>query len=212
MTKPLLIIGAGGHGAVILDAALAAGFTVLGLTDADPALHGTRVLDRPVLGGDDVVLSHNPDAVQLTVGIGSTGNTDLHREIHDRFAARNYRFATVIHPTATVAGSAAIADGTVLMAGAIVQPRCRIGKNVILNTGAQIDHDCDIGPHCHIAPGAVLSGNVTVGAGSHVGTGAVVIQGITIGREAICAAGAVVIRNVPDTIHVAGNPASEIAH
>lgn len=64
-----------------------------------------------------------------------------------------------------------IGDGTVIMAGAIVQPGCKIGKHVILNTGCSVDHDCVIGDYVHIAPGAHLCGNVTVGDGTLVGTG-----------------------------------------
>tara|TARA_B100000965_G_scaffold405785_1_gene441264 strand:+ start:988 stop:1626 length:639 start_codon:yes stop_codon:yes gene_type:complete len=207
----LLILGAGGHGSVVLDAALVSGMDVLGLTDADPNRHGNDVLGRRVLGNDDYVLSHDPAKVLLAVGIGSTRDTALRREVFERFSRRGYRFATIVHPRAVVAPSAELGEGTVVMAGAVVQPRCRIAANVIINTGAQIDHDGTIGPHCHIAPGAVLSGNVTVESDAHIGAGTTVIQGITIGANALCAAGAVVVRPIRPGSKVAGNPATEMA-
>lgn len=210
MGKPLLIVGAGGHAAVVLDAALTGGHPVLGLVDVNPARHGTRVLDLPVLGDDDLVLSHGTEEILLMNGIGSTDSTDLRSTVFKRFSEKGYRFATIVHPRAIVADSATLEDGTIVMAGAVVQPRCRIGADVIINTGAQVDHDGIIGAHCHIAPGAVLSGSVTVGEGAHVGTGAMVIQGVTIGADAVCAAGSVVVRDVAAGAKVAGNPATEM--
>ncbi|MCF3628023.1 acetyltransferase [Thalassospiraceae bacterium LMO-SO8] len=210
MTRPLVIIGAGGHAAVVLDAARASGWEIVGLADADPARQGQCVLDAPVFGGDDAVFAHAPSDVLLMIGIGSTANTALRREIFDRFAAHGYDFATVIHPAAIVARDVTLGAGTVVMAGAIIQTRCRLGSNVIVNTGAQIDHDGTVGDHAHIAPGAVLSGDVTVGDGAHIGVGTTVLQGIAVGETSVCAAGAVVIRNVAGGSTVAGNPAREI--
>lgn len=210
MTRPLIIIGAGGHAAVVHDAARSAGMPILGLVDADPARRDTLVLGTPVIGDDADVLKHDPAEVFLIIGIGSTGSTDQRRAAYTAFRNKGYTFATVVHPTATIAAEIELGAGTVVMAGAIIQPRAQVGENVIINTGARVDHDSKIGGHAHIAPGAVLSGNVTVGAGAHVGVGATVLQGIGIGTQAICAAGAVVIRNVTDGATVAGNPAQEI--
>lgn len=207
---PIVIIGAGGHGAVVADAARASGHKVLGFVDADPTCHGSEVLGLPVLGGDEAVFDRSAADFRLVSGIGSTASTAQRQAIHERFVERGYGFATVVHPTASVADGVSLGDGTVVMAGAVVQPRCRIAENVIINTGAQVDHNGNIGAHCHIAPGAVLSGNVTVGDGAHVGSGAVIIQGVTIGATAVCAAGAVVIRNVDIGTTVAGNPAERI--
>ncbi|HAD88169.1 MAG TPA: sugar acetyltransferase [Rhodospirillaceae bacterium] len=209
MTRPLLIIGAGGHGTVVLDAARVAGLTVLGLADADPARRGTRVLGAPVIGDDDDVLAQDPAEVLLVLGIGSTADTARRRSVYDKFKDREYSFATVRHPSAVVAEDARIGAGTVVMAGAVIQPRCRIGENVIVNTGARIDHDGAVEDHVHVAPGAVLSGNVALGAGAHVGVGATVLQGVTVGADAVCGAGAVVIRDVAAGRTVVGNPARE---
>jgi sugar O-acyltransferase (sialic acid O-acetyltransferase NeuD family) len=206
---PILIIGAGGHSAVVLDAALAAGYSVLGLTDRDPGLHGTKILGVPVIGDDDAILEMDVSRVRLLCGIGSVGDTALRRHAYDRFKQLKYGFATVLHPGAIVASSAELKPGAVVMAGAIVQPRCRVGENVIVNTGAQLDHDCMIGAHSHVAPGAILCGNVKVGDGTHVGAGSVVKHGMTIGAASVIGVGAVVIRDVADGRIMVGNPAKE---
>src|SRR5689334_6884495 len=50
----VLIVGAGGHGKVVLDILRACGprkFTPVAFVDADPSLHGTRVGGVEVFGG-----------------------------------------------------------------------------------------------------------------------------------------------------------------
>lgn len=195
---PVILIGGGGHGRVLLDALLLCGTEVLGI--ADPALPteapGPRGL--PVLGGDDAVLRHAADAVLLVNGIGSTGSTAARTALYERFVAAGYRFATVVHPAAVVAEDVVLGDGAQVMAGAVLQTGARIGANCIVNTRASVDHDCDIDAGTHIAPGVTLSGAVRIGPGSHVGTGAVVIQQVRIGAGALIGAGAVVLADVPD--------------
>ena len=81
------------------------------------------------------------------------------------------KFGVAISNAAFLWKDAEIGDGTVIMAGAIVQPGCKIGRHVILNTGCSVDHDCVLEEYVHIAPGAHLCGNVHVGEGALVGVG-----------------------------------------
>jgi sugar O-acyltransferase (sialic acid O-acetyltransferase NeuD family) len=117
------------------------------------------------------------------------------------------RFGRAIHPSAIVASSASIGEGTVLLHGSIVQPNARIGRHVLINTAASVDHDCVVEDFAHISPHATLSGHVRVGEGTHIGAGAVVIPKITIGRWCRVGAGAVVISDLPDHCTAVGNPA-----
>ena len=57
---PVILVGAGGHARVLLDALVLSGTTVLGLVDSDPGLAGRKVLGFEVLGGDG---GGNPKAV-----------------------------------------------------------------------------------------------------------------------------------------------------
>ncbi|EME69312.1 carbonic anhydrase [Paramagnetospirillum caucaseum] len=207
---PLIIIGAGGHAKVVLDACLATGHRVLGLADADSSRHGTKVLGIPVTGGDDWVRTFACADVMLVNGIGSVGDSSSRAGIQATFAALGYRFATIIHPSVVIGREVELADGAQVMAGAVIQPGCRLANGAIVNTRAAIDHDCRIGAHAHIAPGAVLAGEVSVGEGAHVGAGASVIQGIRIGAGAVIGAGAAVVRDVAAGKLALGIPAKEI--
>lgn len=214
MTRRIVCIGGGGHAVVVIDTlqAIAAGagtdFEIAGFTDAT----GTA---QPVLGvpciGTDADLPSLVDTKQLThfiVAVGSTkGGDDLRARLFEAGKAAGLMPFTAIHPSVVVAGSARIGGGSVVMAGAVIQPRTEIGRNVIVNTRAAIDHDCRIGDHVHVAPGAVLSGGVTLDDGCHVGAGAVILQNLRVGRGATVAAGATVVREVAAGAVVKGTPA-----
>lgn len=208
MTLPVIVIGAGGHAKVVLDTLLASGRQVIGLTEADPAKHGQHLLGVPILGGDDRLAAYPCDRVELLLGLGSVGDASLRRKCFLALHQQGYRFATAIHPAAHIAREVSLGQGTVIMAGAILQPGCQLGENVIINTGARLDHDCRVGDHAHISPGAVLCGEVQVAAAAHIGAGATIIQGINIGEGSLVGAGAAVVRSVPAGRRVTGVPAA----
>ena len=197
-TIHVILIGAGGHARVLLDALTSSGAAILGLVDKDPALVGQKVLGYEVLGDDEVVRKHAPGSVRLVNAIGSNKTMDKRWSVYEAWRKAGYTFASVQHPSAIVSRHATAAAGVQVMAGAVVQACASIGENTIVNTGATVDHDCEIGAHVHLAPGVTLSGNVWVGDGTHIGTGAAVIQGRRIGARCTVAAGAVVVSDVAD--------------
>jgi sugar O-acyltransferase (sialic acid O-acetyltransferase NeuD family) len=117
--------------------------------------------------------------------------------------------SALIDPTAIVASTVRVGEGTYVNAGAIVSAASLIGRNVLVNRAASLGHHTLLGDLCSIGPGATLAGNVHVAEGAVIGAGAVIQPDIRIGRAAIVAAGSVVRRHVPDGATVAGNPAVE---
>ena len=210
MSTPVIILGGGGHAKVLVEALLANDAIIAGIVDPDQSLHGTKILGVPVVGGDEVVAAYPCAEVQLVNGIGSVKVPRTRLELFERFSARGYIFATVVHPSAVIASDAELGEGAQVMAGTVIQPGSRIGRNAIVNTKASVDHDCLIGDHVHLAPGVTLSGEVTVGAGTHVGTGATVIQGVRIGSGSMVGAGALVLKDVPDGVTAMGVPAKVV--
>jgi len=213
--KPLIIVGAGGHGRVLLDVLRRAGRTVEGFVERDPSFAGKDIDGAVVLGDDDVALARDPNAIELANGVGNNarlGSSGVgpRRALFERYKAKGFSFATIISPDAVVSPAATLGEGCQIITRAIVHPGCVLGVNVIVNTGAQVDHECKIGAHCHIAPGAVLAGGVTVGENGHVGAKAVVRQGVVIGDNAVVGAGAVVVADVPPGVTVVGNPAKPL--
>ena len=206
----LLIVGAGGHGKVVAEAAEAVGqWQRIAFVDRAHTRPG-RVMHWPLLGGgaDPEALSlRRLDYPELIVAIG---NNARRLAALRALAARGFTLPAVIHPSAAVSPSAKLGGGCAVLAQAAVNAETRLGVGVIVNTGASVDHECDLGDGVHIAPGVRLAGGVRVGGGSWVGIGASVIQQITIGANAMIGAGSVVLDDVPDGVTVAGVPAKLI--
>lgn len=207
---PIILLGAGGHAKVLIDALRLQSFEIWGIVDADPNKKGQELMGVPVIGSDEEVMKHPPQKIRLVNGIGSVRVNSLRRQLFEHFKSKGYQFEKVIHPSAIIGAEVTLSEGAQVMAGAIIQTGCQIGVNAIINTGSSVDHDCLIGNHAHISPGAVLSGGVVVGENTHIGAGAVIIQGMRVGANSLVAAGAVVIRNVLNDVTVAGVPAREL--
>lgn len=194
---PLTLIGAGGHARVLQELAQASGRQFLGVCDPHLASQGeTTWRGLPVLGGDEALEEIDPSSVGLVNGIGQLVGSQARRDLYERLNTAGFTFPPLVHPAAWVACSATLSEGVQVMAGAIVQPDCRVNRNVIINTRASVDHDCVIGQHVHIAPGATLCGGVQVGEGAFIGAGAVIIQGIRVGVGAVVGAGVILTRDL----------------
>lgn len=208
VTKAVLI-GAGGHARVVLDAARSrGGLDVIAVIDAKTALAGTWFDGVEVIGDERTLsVARERGATAMLLGVGSVDAGDARRELFDRLSRTGFELPAVIHRSAIVSPTAAIGSASVVFAGAILNPGARVGVNVIINTAAIVEHDVRIGDHSHISPGAHIAGGVTVGERCHIGIGATVLQGLTISDGAVVGAGAVVIHDVASGARVAGVPA-----
>jgi sugar O-acyltransferase (sialic acid O-acetyltransferase NeuD family) len=195
--SPLVLLGAGGHAKVLQAAARACGRHILGVCDPQLARNGdTSWQGAPVLGDDDALMALDVTRIELLLGIGPLVGTNSRMVLHRRLAQSGFRFARLVHPSAWVADDAILAEGVQVMAGAVIQPGCTIGKHCVVNTGATVDHDCVLGDDVHVAPGATICGGARIGDGAFIAAGAVIGPGIALGSGAVIGAGAVVLDDV----------------
>lgn len=190
--RPVIVVGAGGHGQVVAEALQAAGRLVLGFVDPAPA--GAELAGLPVLGGDAWLTTEGD--YELANGLGGTGaraGGGGRRALQARLEAAGFRFTEVRHPSSVVSPHADIGPGAQLLARSVVQTGARIGAGAIVNTGAIVEHGCVIGAFSHCATGSILCGDVTVGADAHIGAGAVIRQGVALEDGVVVGAGAVVL-------------------
>lgn len=201
MKKKLIIIGASGHGKVLLDIALKNEDEVLGfLDDSD---RQSELAGYPVLGKVCDAIKYK-DKASFVIGIGSNV---IRKKIADSY---DLDWATLVHPCAVVGMGVSIEEGTVVMANAVINPFAKVGKHCIINTACVVEHDNQIGDYVHISPGAVLAGTVSVGELTHIGANAVVRNNISITSECVIGAGAAVVKDIVEKGVYAGVPARRI--
>lgn len=204
--KGILIFGASGHGKVVLDIARAADIPVLGFIDKTRS-KGTMVCGVPVLGNQDDL----PTIIQSTgcnQGVVAIGDNWVRSQIVQQIleAAPLFEFQSLIHPKATIGMDVFIGPGSVVMAGAVVNPCAQVGIHCILNTCVSVDHDCEIGNFASIAPRATLGGNVKIGDFSAIGLGVNIIHGRVVGTQTVVGAGSLVLHNIGDSLVAYGSP------
>ncbi len=198
--RKLIIVGGGEHAACVHFAAVQSGFDVSGFVDIEPKPPG----NMPYLGADEVVGKY-VDAM-LIVGVGMIGPTRGRRNIVDKMFGRDW--ATVVHPRAVVAEDAKIGHGSLIMPGAIINPRATVGEHCIINTGAIVEHDCEIGAFSHLSPGVVLGGGVRIGENSMIGLGARIRDHVSVGSYSFVAMASTVTKSHPDNSRLLGSPAT----
>ena len=212
MTRKLdkiILLGGGGHAKVLIDLVNTSGqFEILGILATQLEI-GTKVLNVPVLGGDDLLPELFSKGIKnVCIAIGSVKDNTRRRNLFDKVKQMGFLVPYLLHPQAIISKNVHFSEGVQIMVGVNVQTDSLFKENTIINTGAIIEHDCSIGSHAHICSGAVISGGCTVGDGAFIGAGATVMQGINIGQYVTVAAGAVVVKDVPDGSMVKGVPAA----
>jgi UDP-perosamine 4-acetyltransferase len=201
----VLLIGAGGHARVCVEALLDMGDAVIvgAVSSNGTTIDGLGVSPCwPEAELEEAIRASDATACCVAIGDNAT-----RRRFADSLVERGIALASAVSASSVVSRTARLGAGVQLIAGCVVNAATVVGDGAIVNTNATIDHDCSIGRFVHVAPGAVLGGAVTVGDEAMIGLGARVLPGIRIGAGAIVGAGAVVTRDVEANTVVVGVPA-----
>lgn len=205
--RSLLIIGAGGHGKVVADAALLTGrWDKIGFVD-DRYPELNSVAGWPVVG---VVADLDHLASDWRDGFVAVGSNCVRIKLLERINSCEINVVSIAHPSAQIADNVLLGEGVIILANAVINIGSEIGDACIINTGATVDHDNEIGDGVHVSPGANLGGDVKIGDRTWVGIGASIVNGCSVGHDVIVGAGAVVTNNIGDGLTVVGVPAREI--
>src|SRR5205823_8875555 len=131
------LIGAGGHGMVVLDALVLAEKSSDGISIFDESIEriGQKVLDLIVQRFDPGKMAGGRFHVCI-------GDNDTRATLFDTLKSGGGSPLTVIHPVATIAPSALIAEGTFVAARALVAPAAAVGDGCIINHGTIVNHEC----------------------------------------------------------------------
>ena len=181
----LLIVGAGGHGKSVAEAALASGiFTLSGFLD-DKVTH---VWGVPVLGEIQKITAWRTVADTAIVAMG---DNVLRQQLQHQLMQAGYILGTVIHPRAFVSPSAKLGLGCAVMAGAVIGTESKLGMGAIVNSGAVVDHHCVVEDYAHLGVAAVMASGSKLGAGAWMQAGSILGYGVQVPSSIILPPGSV---------------------
>jgi len=186
MTQRLLVLGAGGHGIAVAEAAiLSRQFGTISFLDKKAR---GSVGEWTIIGTPESLLSHID---QFDAAIAAVGNCDLRTEWLGAIRNSGLRSPPIIHPAATVSRLAVIEQGCAIMPGAVVGPRTSIGLGSIINCNATVDHDCHLGDYVHLGVGVHLAGGTVVGNNSFLQAGCCAGYGVSIPAGTLASPGTI---------------------
>lgn len=169
--KHLLIVGAGGHGRSVAEAAsLTGGFALAGFVDDRAEVMLAADGWPPVLGPASSLSAYRGKADAAIVAIG---NNNAREALCQALVDAQFELVTIVHPRAFVSPSAIVGAGSAIMAGAIVGTEAVLGTGAIVNCGAVVDHHCRVEDFGHLGVNAAMAGGSVLGRGAWMQAGAV---------------------------------------
>ncbi|MFH4969071.1 acetyltransferase [Gaetbulibacter sp. M240] len=206
--KNIVIIGASGHAKVVIDIIEHKGtYNIVGLVDSYKD-------DTHTLFGYQVLGSENdlPDLIKkydLYGGIIAIGDNFSRKYLYDKITFRlpHFNFLSAIHPNTIIGKNVTIEEGTVTLAGVIINSDAHIGKLCIINTNSSVGHESLLADFSSLAPGVTLGGSTKIGYCSAICLGANIIETIEIGAHTVIGAGALVNKPIGDHKIAYGVPA-----
>jgi sugar O-acyltransferase (sialic acid O-acetyltransferase NeuD family) len=209
----LLLIGAGGFSRETAEAVRALNavrptWRLLGFLDDSPALHGSEIGGVPVLGPIELV--HEYPHAQFVITTGRPDNYVSRRLISRKLGLDDDRYATIVHPTATIGTTCEVGAGSVLLAHADLTADVVVGRHVAVMPQVVLPHDVRVDDFATLASGVRVGGACHVAEGAYVGSGTCLREQITVGAWAMVGMGSVVTRDVPSERMWWGAPARDI--
>ena len=208
--KKIIIIGGGGHAGIAYDCIISQNkYEPIGYVDISKGTlhkHGIKYQ-----GGIDKIgeLIKASKDLYFIIGIGDNYlRYKIVKDLKDRRI--NCKWATVIHPSASVSSKIHIGEGSLILSGSIISFNSIIKKHVCINTGASIDHDNKFDDYSSAGPGVVTGGNVSVKKLTYLAINSSIKHNILIGSNVVVGASSFVNSNCKSNRVYYGIPAKEI--
>lgn len=200
--EPLLIFPCNGNGLEALDC-LGSGYRCVGFVDDTEEKQREGAHGHPVFGRGRLL----EDDTRVLAIPGGPQSFQARRRVIEGLGLPVERFASVIHPAASVSPLARIGHNVLVMAGVVITSNAVIGNHVCILPNTVIHHDAVIGDWSLIGSNVTLAGSSHVGSGCYIGSGTCVMNGVSVGDGALAGLGSNIIRDVRAGDRVAGNPA-----
>ena len=140
---------------------------------------------------------------KFLIGIGVP---KIRSELYNILNKKNFKFATLIHPSSYISNFSNIGPGTIIAPFCTIGARSILSPNSILNTYVAIGHHVLLGRSCVVSPKVLVAGKSIIGDFVFIGSNAVITSEIKIGSGCKIAASSVVYHNCQNDFLISGNP------
>lgn len=164
--KSLLILGAGGLGKMVQEAALLSGYERAVFLDDAAA-------SKEVVGK---CCDYESFVQSYDMAVAAFGDNTMRLLWTERLLKAGFEVPAIIHPTAVVSPKTVIGKGSLIMQRAVVSREVVIEHAVLVNSGAIIDHDAYISSGAHIGLGSIVKAYCTIAAKGKVEAGEVIFS------------------------------------
>ena len=201
----IIIVGAGGFGREVLhwarDAWPEHASRIAGFLSAERDRLTCHDGSLEILADPDGYEPQSGDSLLLAIGIPI-----VRRQVAESLMSRGAKFLTLVHPTAIVAPTAAIGEGSIICPYAIVSDAAQVGAFVLMNYHSSLGHDASAGNHAVLSPYATLGGNAHIGDDVFMGLHASVGPGRRIGARSKVSANSCALSDAPTESIIYGAP------
>lgn len=201
----IIIVGAGGFGREVLhwarDAWPEQSLRIAGFLSAERDRLTCHDGSLEIIADPDRYEPQAGDALLLAIGIPI-----VRRQVAESLKSRGVTFLTLVHPTAIVAPTAVIDEGSIICPYAIVSDSARVGAFVLMNYHSSLGHDASAGDYAVLSPYATLGGNAHIGDDVFMGLHASVGPGRRIGDRSKVSANSCALSDAPPDSIIYGTP------
>lgn len=174
LAKSLLIIGAGGFGRTVAEAAELTG-------EWQQVDFADDIFPQQQSIGDYKVVANSAELEQVISQysgvVVAIGNNKVRMEKFALIESYGVIPVSIFHPRAIISRHATIGVGSLVMAGAIVGAHATLGKGCILNPNAVADHDSIMEDFSHLGVGACIPGTAKLMKGAWLRAGVSISYG-----------------------------------
>lgn len=164
----LLILGAGGYGLAVAEAAQLSG-QWQEIIFADDRWPTTQQVGKYKIVSNIANL-HQLSSSNLQA-IVAVGNNHLRQKWQTLLGELGIIMTSIIHPQAMISPTAQIGQGVTVMAGCVISSKTVINDGVILNIGTLLDHDVIIEAFAHLSVGVKVAGGKRIASYSFLEVG-----------------------------------------
>lgn len=123
----------------------------------------------------EVCKSFLPQDFEIVIAIGYR-NIKERWDIYQKVFLDGYNVPCLVHPQAVISDSCKIGQGSIIMAGAIVDVNVQLKELVVVWPGGVVNHDSVINANTFLSPNSTVCGFAEIGKDCFLGAGTIVVD------------------------------------